>query len=205
MKSCEEPIHVLKSSRFHSAVLSAPRVAFQNPKIIREKLVRSMLKEFIYKDAGTNNCCHSNSDICKILESGDQFESTITKKKYRFNCLFDCISCCVVYLLECKVCLKQYVGSTVTRFRLRFNQYKSNIKLYREGRSGFKQEKLIEHLFLCSHNGIHEDIKVQTIDHCDPNDQEAREDFPTGHFASKRFKTHIKILNIVFEFIDTKR
>ena len=127
MKSCEEPIHVLKSSRFHSAVLSAPRVAFQNPKIIREKLVRSMLKEFIYKDAGTNICCHSNSDICKILESGDQFESTITKKKYRFNCPFDCISCCVVYLLECKVCLKQYVGSTVTRFRLRFNQYKSNI------------------------------------------------------------------------------
>ena len=64
----------------------------------------------------------------------------------------------------------------MTRFRLRFNQYKSNIKLYREGRRGFKQEKLIEHLFLCSHNGIHENIKVQTIDHCDPNDQEARED-----------------------------
>ena len=45
-----------------------------------------------------------------------------------------------------------------------------------EGRRGFKQEKLIEHFFLCSHNGTHEDIKVQIISHCDPNGQETRED-----------------------------
>ena len=69
----------------------------------------------------------------------------------------------------------------MTKFRLRFNQCKSNIKLYREGRSGFKQEKLIEHFFLCSHNGTHEDIKVQIIDHCDSNDREAREDFWIFH------------------------
>ena len=45
-------------------------------------------------------------------------------------------------------------------FRLKFNQYKSNIKLYREGRHRFKQENLIEHFFLCSHNETHEDNKV---------------------------------------------
>ena len=48
-----------------------------------------MLKEFIYnilyKDAGTNICGHSNCDIRKIFESGDQFESKVTKKKYRTN------------------------------------------------------------------------------------------------------------------------
>ena len=32
--------HVLKSLRFHSGLPSPPRVAFQNPKTIREKLVR---------------------------------------------------------------------------------------------------------------------------------------------------------------------
>ena len=62
-------------------------------------------------------------------------------------------------------------------FILRFSQYKSNIKLNGEGSHGFKQEKLIEDFFLLSHNGISEDIKVQIIGHCDPNDQEAREDF----------------------------
>ena len=67
--------HVLKPPRLHSAVLSPSRVAFQNPKAIRDKPVRFKLKEFIYKDAGTNISGHSNRDIRKIFESGDQFES----------------------------------------------------------------------------------------------------------------------------------
>ena len=65
----------------------------------------------------------------------------------------------------------------MTRFRLRFYQYKSNIKLKVEGSRGFKQEKLTENFFLLSHNETRENIKVQIIDHCVPNDQEAREDF----------------------------
>ena len=69
----------------------------------------------------------------------------------------------------------------MTRFRLRFNQYKSNKKLYRKGRRGFKKEKLIQHFFLCSDNGTHEDIKIQIIDYCDLNDQEARKDFWIFH------------------------
>ena len=48
----------------------------------------------------------------------------------------------------------------MTRFRLRFNQYKSNIKLNGKGSRRFKQEKLIENFFLISHNGTREDIKV---------------------------------------------
>ena len=37
-----------------------------------------MLKKFIYKDAEINICGHSNCDIWKIFESGDQFESKVT-------------------------------------------------------------------------------------------------------------------------------
>ena len=79
----------------------------------------------------------------------------------------------------------------MTRFRLRFNQYKSNIKLNGEGRLEFKQEMLIEHLFLCSHNGTHEGIKDQIIAHCDPNDQEARE----GFWIFYPYTTHPKDVN----------
>ena len=53
----------------------------------------------------------------------------------------------------------------------------SNVKLNEEGRRRFKQENLIENFFLLSHNGTHEDIKVQITGHCDPNGQETREDF----------------------------
>ena len=62
----------------------------------------------------------------------------------------------------------------MARIRLRLNQYKYNIKLNGEGRRGFKKEKLIEHFLLLSRNGTHEDIKVQIIGHCNPNDQEDR-------------------------------
>ena len=50
---------------------------------------------------GTNVCGHSNFDICKTFESGDQFESTATKKKYRFNFPYECNSCYIVYLMTC--------------------------------------------------------------------------------------------------------
>ena len=69
----------------------------------------------------------------------------------------------------------------MARLRLRFIQCKSNIKFKGEGRRGFKQEKSIEYFFLRSHNGTHEDIKVQVIGHCDPNGQEARKDFWDFH------------------------
>ena len=61
--------HVLKSPSLHSALPSPPRVTFRNKITIRDELDRSKLKEFIYKDADTNICGHSNCDICKIFES----------------------------------------------------------------------------------------------------------------------------------------
>ena len=93
--------HVLKSPRLHSGLISPPRLAFRNTKRIRGKLLRSKLIAFIYQDDCTNICGHSNCDICKIFEIGDQFESTVTKKKYRINFPFDYNNLCVVYLLTC--------------------------------------------------------------------------------------------------------
>ena len=83
---------------------------------------------------------------------------------------------CVVYLPTYKVCGKPYTGSTITKFRSRFNQCKSNIKLYGEERRGFVQEKLMEHFYNQNHHGAQRDIIVQIIDHCNPNNQEQREE-----------------------------
>ena len=77
--------HFLKLPRLLSALLPPSKVAFRNPKTIREKLVRCKLKKFIYKDAGTSIFGDSNCDICKTFESRGQFDSTVTRKKYRIN------------------------------------------------------------------------------------------------------------------------
>ena len=93
------------------------------------------------------------------------------------NFHFDCNSICVVYLLTCRIWKKQYTGSTITKFRQRFNQYKSNLKSYGEGRRDFKHIKLLEHFYSHNHHGTHNDMIVQIIDFYDPNDQEKRENF----------------------------
>ena len=41
------------------------------------------------------------------------------------------------------MCKKQYNSSTVTKFKARFNQSKSDLELFGEGRRGFSQENLI--------------------------------------------------------------
>ena len=122
-------------------------------------------------------CRRGNCEICNILKPSKEFKSRLTMEIYKTNFHFDCNSLCVVYLITCKVCKKQYTGSTVTKFRARFNQYKSNLNLYGEGRRGFFQEKLMEYFFNHGQNGLNKDMMVQIIDFCYPNDQEKREDF----------------------------
>ena len=53
------------------------------------------------------------------------FRSSTTGKEYKINYSFNCDLSNVVYLIECNVCGVQYVGSTCTHFRLRFNNYKA--------------------------------------------------------------------------------
>ena len=60
---------------------------------------------------------------------------------------------------------------------MRFNQCKSNIKLYGEVRTKFKQKKSIEPLYSESYDGNHQDINIKMIDFCDFYDQETPEYF----------------------------
>ena len=144
---------------------------------MKDRLVRSKLKTKPNKEPGVFACGRSNCEICDVLLLGNKFKSSVTKKEYKINFNFNCNSENVIYLLTCKVCNIQYVGTTITRFRDRFNQYKSNINLYSQGRRGLMQERVISHFFEQNHNHTYLDIEVQVIDHCDPNDKERREEF----------------------------
>ena len=118
------------------------------------------------------------------MHQRDTSESWDTGKQYKMNLSFNCNSRNVVYLLKCKICEKRYVVSTVTKFRSRFNQYKSNKNLSGKGQRGFMQEPLIEHFFSNKHNVSHEDMKVQFIDYCDPNNPDRGADFWIYHLTT---------------------
>ena len=87
-----------------------------------------------------------------------------TKKdpsKKNFSGRYNCNSENVVYLLQCEVCSKKYVGSTKTKFRQRFNVYKSYFRSYarKHNEGSLDRGKLIpqanffSHFFDGNHNG----------------------------------------------------
>ena len=170
--------HTKSSIRLSTVLPKPPRLAFRNPKTLKDKLVRSKLKPQNHlRNVGVEKCGRVNCHICAVLDLGNTFRSTTNHKIFKINFNFNCNSQNVIYLLTCRVCKIQYVGSTTTIFRLRFNRYKSNLNLYSKGRRGFQQESLIMHFFQHDHHGDYRDLSVQIIDYCEPNNPERREYF----------------------------
>ena len=65
----------------------------------------------------------------------------------------NCNSENVVYLVQCKTCKIQYVGSASTKFRLRFNNYKSCFRKCSSGQSA-PQASFHSHFCQNDHNGM---------------------------------------------------
>ena len=144
---------------------------------MKDRLVRPKLKIDADVETGVFKCNNKRCEICNFIEPGNEFKSFVTRKTYKINFRFDCNSSDVIYLTSCKVCGQQYTGTTVTRFRERFNQYKSNVNLSSQEVRGLMQEKMISQFLTANHNACSKDMSVQIIDHCDPNDKERRESF----------------------------
>ena len=60
-------------------------------------------------------------------DTSDTFSSFVIKSAYKTNHNIICNSKCLIYLLSCKTCGKQYTGKTVDKFRSRSNHYKTDI------------------------------------------------------------------------------
>ena len=72
----------------------------------------------------------------------------------------------VVYLIECKSCSKQYVCSTITLFRRRFNNYKSGarkVSKFYPKKCNIYQEQFHRHFNSEGPNGM-DDWKITIID-----------------------------------------
>ena len=55
------------------------------------------------------------------------------QRSYKINHSFDCNEKCLIYLLTCNCCQKQYVGQTVDIFRNTWNNYKDNARKFDRG------------------------------------------------------------------------
>ena len=73
---------------------------------------------------------------------GSNFRSNFSGREYSMSSRFTCNSSGVVNVIRCKVCGKQYVGSTFAPLRVRLNNYTSSSKKFSSGISGKQVERL---------------------------------------------------------------
>ena len=67
----------------------------------------------------------------------------------------DCISNHVIYLISCNVCEMQYVKSTITKFRIRFNNQKSRLKNQKKlDADKMKNDCIYKHFNQADHQGL---------------------------------------------------
>ena len=153
-------------------------LSFRRAKNLKDQLVRAKLPSVgepplakgTYRCNGRKSC-----QICNVITEGDSFENSDENRSFKnFSGRYNCNSENVVYLLQCEVCSKKYVGSTKTKFRQRFNVYKSYFRSYarKHNEGSLDRGKLIpqanffSHFFEGNHNGKFE-VRVKMIDGAD--------------------------------------
>ena len=95
-----------------------PIISFRSARKMSSYLVRAKL----YPKERTKGSFKRGSKCCEVclnVTKTSTFTSTVTRKAYIINHKFNCNGKCLVYLLTCNCCKKQYVRQTVDEFRFR--------------------------------------------------------------------------------------
>ena len=106
---------------------------FHNGKSLKDHLVKAKLPNG-EKTGRSESCGKGNCQICEFICDTDAFSTKACAKNFKIligalNYNFQK----VVYLLKCRICAEApYVGKAKTKFRARFNDYKSLHMSYRK-------------------------------------------------------------------------
>ena len=121
-------------------------------------------------------CSSSRCQVCNSIIITKEFTSFVTKKNYNINHSFDCNDKCLIYLLSCKSCGKQYVDGTSDHFRSRWNNYKSDVRKAESGdMKNVKQKFLQSHFLQRDQQGFLKDVEVRLFDKTQASDPTKRE------------------------------
>ena len=120
---------IIQGDESHRKVFKdTPLVGFSNGKSLKNILVRAVLPKPtpLKNEKGSRKCGKAKCEICDLIVETNDFTSKTTGETFEIQKgPIDCDSSKVVYLISCKVCGTQNVGSTKTIYRTRCNNYKS--------------------------------------------------------------------------------
>ena len=143
-------------------------VDFKNNKSLKDHLVRATL--LTINTAASSKPCWGKRPIfqlCKHFKTTTLFGKHNSIETYKVKQSFNFNSKNVVYLIECRVCQKPYIGSTTTKFRQRANNYKSIFRKFESKKDipkqALNQRKFHTHYCSDDHSGI-DDWLITIID-----------------------------------------
>ena len=154
---------------------SQPMVSFRSARKLTSYLVRAKVYP-LERRVGSYKCCCNRYQICQSITETETFICNNDQTSYKINHSFDCNEKCLIYLLTCNCCQKQYVGQTVDIFRNRGNNYKNNARKFIRGEHCM-QRHLHEHFTLPGTSGFLHDVSITLIDKTDPSCPTKREDY----------------------------
>ena len=153
---------ILAFNKEHQHVFKDPPiVGFRRGKSLKDMLVRAKVPPLVNEGGKSGGCSGKRCNVCPFVSNTAGFEDMNGKKYDIRQPNLNCNSTNVVYLLSCKTCGIQYIGSCTTKFRLRFNNYKSCFS--RHLLKSVPQHELHSHFDLPDHNGF-SDFNFTLID-----------------------------------------
>ena len=165
--------HLLYQNESVRQVFTPPSmVSYHSARKLSDYLVRAKLYP-LERKRGSYKCGSLRCLVCNNIEETDMFTSIVTGESFKINHHLCCHDKCLIYLLTCKVCKKQYTGKTADRFSLRQNNYKESDRKFLRGEE-IKQKSLHKHFLKDSHQRFEEDVSICLIDKTDHFDNHKR-------------------------------
>ena len=122
-------------ARYCKAFLEVPIVSFKKGKSLKYLLVRAKVPVEKETEGKFCGCQGKNCEVCTFQKKKTRLLTKRVVIHIREGLHLDCNSEKVMYLITCKKCQKQYVGSCITRFGTRFNKYPSCHRKFCRGHS----------------------------------------------------------------------
>ena len=144
-----------------------PMVSFRGARKLESYLVRVKLY-LLEMSVGFFKCNGKQCHVCLGV--------TETKKLLRKSIKFNSNVECLIYLLTCNKYMFQYVGKTVDKFRLKWDNYKMNNRNFLKGQICI-QQRLFENSASEGHCSFLENVTATFIDKTDPKDPNRREHY----------------------------
>ena len=169
-------LYILHMDQEVKTVFSAePMVSFRSARKLSSYLVRAKLYQLLRK-VGSIKCNKIKCEVCNHVTDTESFSSSVTGETFKINHHLNCDDKCIIYLLTCNQCKKQYVGETTNKFRFRWNNYKCNSNKF-DKKDTCMQEHLYGHFKSPGHTGFLNDVSVTLIDKTDGSDPKKRENY----------------------------